>query len=634
MTWPTLERQNSQAWNSHFITMPVSPRKTRSATGALRNRTTPAPAARPAKKGRVISTSNAKTNIPPVQRLHNLLTDALTMAKSLEMTPDNRAALQNVREIAVSLLDILPGERAVRDLKYDLHYVSLTSLSRELATVEEYDPDNEHDEQVPLMERIMEEVVEWLPDIWLAMAEENANIDLIRSCLKVCSSAANHLGEEFDSTDRLVIINSEKKIVYNQSYYVVDYVAWMWKEFLVFSAMRGSPVMASEIIKNDELYEQVFSLFRQDPSDPQNKDGYAFWDGHWTQDMKNVASGLYAERHNHRIAGFVKRPSFHQYTSLVSKYPDIKSSILSLMRERVFSDKPFILYSDAAKIFTAASQTEDIVRLLDHLTEKDSILHTQAILITVKYLSKISDKNYRTHALQVVENGLKISKKDALNAMNDLFPGLADAQLWLRRLRDAGDFTFDDDFFHEEYHERDRHLRSFAERAVIGGPLTDPNWAPPVKKPETQREVDSEDEDSCCPEEEPQSSERDLAQSIRDWAQVLSEWPDEKAATDVWSRIKFDGSESMFSAVEGAEKALLEPLKHADLVQREKWRRANPLPPPQPRLQHRPRFATFPARCISYDYDKSPSRVYGYVTDGLQALIKTFSCQDHRSLCK
>ncbi len=306
--------------------------------------------------------------------------------------------------------------------------------------------------------------------------------------------------------------------------------------------------------------------------------------------MKNVASGLYAERHNHQIAGFVKRPSFRQYTSLVSKYPDIKSSILSLMRERVFSDKPFILYSDAAEIFTAASQTEDIVRLLDHLTEKDSILHTQAILIIVKYLSKISDKNYRTRALQVVENGLKISKKDALNAVNDLFPGLADAQLWLRRLRDAGDFTFDDDFFHQEYHERDRHLRSFAERAVIGGPLTDPNWAHPVKKPEAQREVDSEDEDSCCLEEEPQSSERDLAQSIRDWAQVLSEWPDEKAAADVWSRIKFDGSELMFSAVEGAEKALLEPLKHADLVHREKWRQAGPLPPPQPRSQHRPPF--------------------------------------------
>ncbi len=107
--------------NSHIITMPVSPRKTRSATGALRNRTTPAPAARPAKKGRVISTSNAKANIPPVQRLHNLLTNALTMAKSLEVTPDDRAALQDVREIAVSLLDILPGERAVRDLKYELH---------------------------------------------------------------------------------------------------------------------------------------------------------------------------------------------------------------------------------------------------------------------------------------------------------------------------------------------------------------------------------------------------------------------------------------------------------------------------------------------------------------------------------
>ncbi|KAK0432521.1 hypothetical protein EV421DRAFT_2023963 [Armillaria borealis] len=607
--------------------MPVSPRKTRSATGALRDRTTPAPAAHPAKKGRVVSTSSVKTNIPPVQRLHILLTDALTTAKTLEVTPDNRAALQTVREIAVSLLDILPRERAVRDLKYDLHYISLTSLSRELATVEEHDPDDRRFEHGPLMDKIMKEVVEWLPDIWLAMAEENADMDLIRKCLILSSSAADNLGEEFDCIDRLVIINSEKKTVYNERHFVVNYyMAWMWREFLVFSAIRGSPVLAGEIINDDELYEQVFSLFRQDTSDPKNEDGRTFWDEHWTPEMKNVSSRLYAERHNHRIAEFIKHPSFRQYTSLVSEYPDIKPSILSLMRERVFSDNPFILYSDAAEIFAAASQTEDIVRLLDRLTEKDSILHTRAILIIVKYLSKISDKKHRARALQVVENGLKISKRDALDAVNDLFPGLADAQLWLRRLRDAGDFPFDDDILHDKYHERDRNLHSFAERAVIGGPLTDPNWAPPVKKPETQRKVDSEDEDM---------SERDLAQSIQDWAQVLSEWPDERAAANVWSRIKFDGSELMFPAVDGAEEALLDRLAHADLVQQEKWHKANPLPPPPPRPQHRPRFATFTVpRFRSYDYRNSPSRVYGYVTDGLQALIKTFSCQDHRSLCK
>ncbi|KAK0234189.1 hypothetical protein IW262DRAFT_1488381 [Armillaria fumosa] len=612
--------------------MPVSPRKTRSTTSALRNRTTPAPAARPAKKGRVISTPDAKLDISPVQRLHNLLTDALTTAKTLEVTPVNRAALQNVREIAVSLLDILPGERAVRDLKYDLHYISLTSLSRELAKVEEYDPDDQHDEQVPLMERIMEEVVGWLPDIWLAMAEENADVDLIRRCLEICSSAANDsLGDEFDCSRRLVITNSEKIMVYNdEACCVLEYIAWMWREFLVFSAIRGSLVSAGEVIKDDELYEQVFSLFRQDTSDPNNKDGYPFWDEHWTQEMKNVASGLYAERHNHLIAKFIEHPSFRQYTSLVSEYPDIMPSILSLMRERVFSDKPFILHSEAAEILAAASQTEDIVRLLDRLIEKDSILHTRAIIIIVKYLSKISDKKYRTRALQVVENELKVSKRDALDAVNDLFPGLTDARLWLHRLRDAGDFPFDDDILHYKYHESDENLRGFADRAVVGGPLTDPNWVSPVEKPETQWEADS-----CCLEEEPESSERDLAQPIRDWAQVLGEWPEERAAAKVWSRLKFDGSELIFSAVEGAEEALLDRLEHADLVQQEKWRKANPLPPPPPRLQCRPYFVPFPApRFRSYDYSKSPSCVYGYITDGLRALIKTFSCQDHRSLCK
>ncbi len=35
-------------------------------------------------------------------------------------------------------------------------------------------------------------------------------------------------------------------------------------------------------------------------------------------------------------------------------------------------------------------------------------------------------------------------------------------------------------------------------------------------------------------------------------------------------------------------------------------------------------------RAYDHYYD-SPSYVYGYVTDGMQALIKTFTRQDHRA---
>ncbi|KAK0465894.1 uncharacterized protein EV420DRAFT_1508518 [Desarmillaria tabescens] len=637
--------------------MSFSPRKTRSATGALHNRTAAAPVARPAKKGRVVSSSKAKSNISPVQRLHDLLTDALNTAKSLEMTPDNHVALQNVRKIAVSLLDILPGEkRAVKDLKYELHDISLTSLSSELATSEKYDPEDRHDEQGPLMDRIMKEVVEWLPDIWLTMAEENADMDLIRRCLILCSSAADDLGGEYDCTDTLVITNSEKKTVYNQSHYVVDYMAWMWREFLVFSAVRGAPVSVCGVIRDDEEYEQIFSLFRQDTTgtflasrmsplrltddgiDPKNEDGYAFWDDHWSEEMRTIANRLYAERHNHRITEFIKKPSFHLYTKLVSDYPDIKSSLLCSVRERLFLDKPFIRYFDAAEILAAASQTEDIVRLPDYLTDKNFTLHAPTVLIIVKYLSNVSDKKLRTRALQVVEKGLKTLKRDTLDAVNHLFPGLGDAQLWLCCLRDAGDFPFDDDTLHDKYNERDANLRSFAERAANGGPLTDPNWAPPVKKPEIQREFDVEDEDDYL-EEVPQLSERDLEQSIQDWAQALSEWPDQKAAAEMWNRIKFDSSELLLSVVEGAEEALMDRIQKADSVQIEKWRQANPPPPPpppRPKSQPRPHFWRMPASSYRsyYDYDRSPSRVYSYVMDGLHALIKTFACQDHRNLCR
>ncbi len=295
--------------------------------------------------------------------------------------------------------------------------------------------------------------------------------------------------------------------------------------------------------------------------------------------MKTVADRLYAERHNHRTTKFIEQPSFRLYISLVSKYPDIESSILSAIRERLLLDKPFIRYSDAAEILATAHQTEDIIRLLDHLTDKDFSLHTPAILVIVRYLSKISDKKHRSRALQIVENGLKRSKREVLDAVNYLFPGLADAQLWLRRLRDARSFTFDNDIFHDNYDERDTNLRRFAERAANGGPLTDPNWAPPAKN---RRKVYSEDR---YYEVEPQSLERDLAQSIRGWAQVLSAWPDQKAAAEVWNRVKFDDSELLFSAVSGAEEALMDRLEQADSVQSHKWLQSLP-PRPAPKSRN------------------------------------------------
>ncbi|KAK0432524.1 hypothetical protein EV421DRAFT_1848770 [Armillaria borealis] len=615
--------------------MPVSPRKTRSATGALRDRTTPAPAARPAKKGRVISTSKAKANISPVQRLHNLFTDALTMAKSLEVTPDNRAALQNLRKMAVSLLDILPAEeRAARDLECELHHFSLSSSGIELATSRKYDPEDRNYERVQTMGCIVKEVVEWLPDIWLAMAEENADRFLILKCLNICSSAVDDLGEEFESIKRLVITNSEKNTVYDERHSVEYHMAWMWREFLVFSAIRGSDTPANEVIDEDEMYEQVFSLFRQGTSDPKNEDGCAFRDEHWSQEMKTVAERLYAERHHHRITEFIEKPSFRLYTSLVSDYPDVKDSLLSSMRERLFLDKPFIRYSDAAEILAAASQTEDIVRLLDHLMEDNlTALHTPTILIIVRYLSKVSNKKHRTRALHIVEDGLKTSKRDALEAVNDLFPGLDDAQLWLRRLLDAGNLTWDEDVLDGSYPERDTNLGRFAELAANGGPLTDPNWAPPVKKPETQRDANSEDEDGYCLEEERQPLERNLTQFIRAWTQILGQWPDEKAAVEVWNRVKFDGSELLFSVVEGAEEALMERIRHADSVQEEKWHRAKPPRPalPPPKSRHELGIPRLIAFASFYDSDESPSCVYGYVTGGLQE-VKTFFCQDHRKL--
>ncbi len=298
-------------------------------------------------------------------------------------------------------------------------------------------------------------------------------------------------------------------------------------------------------------------------SESVNMDGLAFWDDHWSAEMRTAALRLYAERHRHRINNFLEAPSVHLYTSLVSDYPDIESSLLISIKQNIFGEKPSIPYTDAAKILAKSSQTEDIVYLLDRLIEEGISHHNSTILVIMKHLSTMSDEEQRAHALQVVRDGLETAKQDALNALVHLFPGLEDAQCWLRDLIDAGRLTRNEDLFDDSYSERESSLSSFAERAVQGGPLTDADWAPPKKK--------AVGPDDMYREEEPK---RDLVRCIRDWAQILCQWPDEKAAAEVWDTVKFDGSELLFSSVEGAGEALMDRIKVADSVQAEKRRQA------------------------------------------------------------
>lgn len=569
-----------------------------------------------------------KAGPSPSKRLNDVLTDALTRAKSIKVTPGNRAALQNARKLAASIVSVLPeDESVVKDLAYELHCVSLSSLVNELTTEVKHNPQDQGDQQGHMLQCILEEIINWFPDIWLTMADANTDMELVRGCLMLCSSVADQgadcLGYYFDWTKRLVITDSKKQAVYDGNHSIGDYMAWMWREFLVFSAIRGSRIPANEAIWG-ESYDDALNLIRRTPGEPENANDFAFWDAHWSAEMRTAAIRLYAERHRHRIASFFEAPSVHLYTSLVSDYPDIESSLLISIKQNVFGEEPSISYTDAAKILAKASQTEDIVCLLDRLIEEGISHHNSTILVIMKHLSTMSDEEQRAHGLQVVKDGLETAKQDALNALAHLFPGLKDAQLWLRSLIDAGRLTCDEDLFDDSYSERERNLRSFAERAAQGGPLTDPDWSPPKKK--------GADPDDIHRKEEPK---RDLVRCIRDWAQILCQWPDEKAAADLWSTVKSDGSELLLSSVEGAEEALMDRIKVADSLQAEKRSQDKPTLAECPATpSSRQQLLTWRVTATFDDYYESPSYVYGYVTDGLQALIKTFSCQDHRALGK
>ncbi len=126
---------------------------------------------------------------------------------------------------------------------------------------------------------------------------------------------------------------------------------------------------------------------------------------HWSAEMKAVAGRLHTERHNHRrtiVLLFGVKVSRHHPLF----YRPSKNGFSWI--------SPSFRYSDARETLAAESQTEDIVRLPDCLTENlDSILHTPAVIVIIKYLSKVCDKKHRSRALQI---GHKTSKRDALGA--------------------------------------------------------------------------------------------------------------------------------------------------------------------------------------------------------------------------
>lgn len=277
-------------------------------------------------------------------------------------------------------------------------------------------------------------------------------------------------------------------------------------------------------------------------------DGYDFWDAHWSEPMREAAASLLAAQIKERISAFEKTPSVPLYKSIVAESPDLKPILLDTTRKRIFpsspSAHPDISFGIAAGIFIAASETDDLVRLVDLLPTyvSDLTFHRTEQSI-IQYLSKQTSPSHRTKALQLVEHGLRHAKQNILEEISQ-FPGIDEAYDYLDDKIDAGKLTdrgCGGNYLNQTPAQRkadevrDAILTKLVEIAVRGrneyGGYRDDfdDELDPMDR------VDSDDSDY---EEMQEACRPDLEKEVRTYCSLLQEWPDKKEATEVWDRVK------------------------------------------------------------------------------------------------
>jgi hypothetical protein len=534
------------------------------------------------------------SSLPPdtfIKLLENTLYPALDALPTAQKT-----AVSN--SLTVAKRDSDQTRQKLDAIGYDTHKKSLEDAVRALNKDIKRNWKDGWEEQGEMMGEIAGEVLEWLPTLWRVAVKDGLELQLIQKCLLLCTETIHKVANsnsrsEFGDMDFEVTITDSKDIkIYEETHAGVDHtLAWMWKEILVAASAQGAATKAIESdIDRLKIKDDVYSFIRKDggksnfpfkspqiltpaaydPTEDSHHTGYSFWDEHWTPAMKDAASRLLIAQHTACIESFDKAPSFSLFTKLVNESPDLEVALLRATRNAIFpstpSSNPKITYGVAADIFNAASQTEDLVQLLNALPRFSSDpTIPRAEQTIIKHLSKQSiPAHHKNTALDAIERGLNRAKQDTLDEVNRAFPGFDEAYEWLEEQIDGGKLTRKAPGGRRNYLDmtpaqrkldglRDEYLDKFVQRAARGN--DEYGYGGTVDDFDDGMDgVDSDDSDY---EEQRNARCPDLVKVVTSWVVVLQEWPDKEEAEKVWGRVKeSDGKGDLLFAVDGVAESL------------------------------------------------------------------------------
>ncbi|KAF4568540.1 hypothetical protein EYR36_010552 [Pleurotus pulmonarius] len=456
-------------------------------------------------------------------KITSLLDDALALSKELgPLTPGGISASRHARALAISLLNAIPEDPAIRSLNVNGYKNSINSTLKHLKSSCKNDYHDGYEEQAEYMEQISKKIAKWLPHIWNVLQTEG-NLLLARTCIVFCTETVGRIDNcrtraEYSDQDAVVRIKNEAgEVVFESSLHIRYALTWFWKELLIIDATPKPDPFSSTILADLKKFDQTEGVFELIEEPDEEDDSIERFDKHWTPEMHAAGKRLVESRQNERIEEFMKAPSLGLYNRLVTE--SLKPTLLEGVRKDLTQRWHRIPLKDAIEIFKQNDLIDDIIPLIA-TTQDDTALRSIA-----KILSNARSKKeeYRTTALKLITKGLFNAHSEIMNEIRDSFPRLDDAEFWLE---DVVYEKYTPEVLQKDEAQRDpavtREIETIVDefiRKAGGYPRRDRRYG---------------------------SEPPDLTRPILDWLQVLGEWPDKAKAEETWNAIRWKTNDDPF----------------------------------------------------------------------------------------
>ncbi|KAF9029828.1 hypothetical protein BDZ89DRAFT_1065118 [Hymenopellis radicata] len=225
-------------------------------------------------------------------RVATFLQQATDAAKAVKnLPPAGVADLRRARSLAAALLDTLPPDPALEQIKileYKGRIDALLSMLRSSCAVDGQDG---YADQLVCMDQICTAISSWLPIIWNAF-ESGADLRLVRASIVCCNQTVDAMWElcEIRASGQVNIKSAAGEIIFKSSDDLSDALNWFWRELLIFDARQKSDPSSSTILadlKNLRMAKSVFELLASDGENTAD-----LFNKHWTPEMHEVARKL------------------------------------------------------------------------------------------------------------------------------------------------------------------------------------------------------------------------------------------------------------------------------------------------------------------------------------------------------